>query len=91
MFSVSVRYLLFFVATMSWLHSSCKTLTRDENELLESSQTMAFKKDNAVTMTPVQNQGTVNYCWAYGLLGMVEGLHKKRTGEELTLSPHALV
>lgn len=73
-----------------WVASSCKTVRTEDAELSESAAALEFKKDNTVAMTPVQNQGTVNYCWAYGTLGAVEGLHKKRTGEELALSPHAL-
>lgn len=81
--------ILVFSAFFS-ITSSCKTVSNLDSEVAESPEAIEFKKDNTVAMTPVQNQGTVNYCWAYGMLGMVEGLHKKRTQEDIVLSPHAL-
>ncbi len=85
-FALSVfAFSIFFGIT-----SSCKTVQTLDSEAAESPEAIEFKKGNTVAMTPVQNQGTVNYCWAYGMLGMVEGLHKKRTQEDVVLSPHAL-
>jgi hypothetical protein len=41
-------------------------------------------------VTPVDDQGKIGFCWAYGTLGLVESVYKAQSGAEVNLSEEAL-
>lgn len=41
-------------------------------------------------VTPVDDQGKIGFCWAYGTLGLVESVFKSKNGVDVNLSEEAL-
>ncbi len=44
----------------------------------------------SIAETPVQNQGRVGFCWAYGEMAFIESQYKVQTGKTVNLSEEAL-